>query len=279
MTAWSAEPFIEAAIQQAIEYCDEVIIAVGAHHKNLYRFKDNTWNICNKYKNKITLMKSLTKNNHPNSKGSTMKKMLDDTNNNKEGNWIWFLDADEFYFEEDVNRIKQIITEDNYSQIELPERFFLINMNYYAKWKRIRIKRLNKDNVSFHTNKINQDGGNILKLNTDNGIHHYSLLINPYFKREFWKCEYNDSNSQPIKDKVKWLNEVYLKFNYENQEEYIKKCEEWFNKKSILGCILAPSATDNGYLYLYNNKQPKFIEKTDLVNIKDFREIYKNEEI
>jgi len=45
INAWSCETFIEPAMLQAIEYCDEVIVSVGFHSEEVKKFEDNTYDI------------------------------------------------------------------------------------------------------------------------------------------------------------------------------------------------------------------------------------------
>ena len=67
ITAWGAEPFIEPAIKQGLEYCDELVVSVSANHPSFNIYADNTMQICQKYKNKIKLIKGISSTNHPSS--------------------------------------------------------------------------------------------------------------------------------------------------------------------------------------------------------------------
>ncbi|MFW5847702.1 MAG: hypothetical protein ACOCVF_02170, partial [bacterium] len=277
ITAWAAEPFIEPALKQAIEYCDEVIVSVSANHKSFNKFADKTMEICKKYENdnKIKLVKGYSGNDHPSSKGITLKKMLDETNNNKAGNWIWILDADEFYFPEDVELFKKIIKKNEYGRIMVPEKFFLVNTKNYIKWNRDRLKILDKDNVSFRTNRVgNEKMVKTYNANEAIGMHHYSFLLNPYFKIAFWEREYGNPNLKNVKDKVKWMNDIYLKMDVNNQAPYVNKAKQLFNINSILGPIFAGGpwkpTKPNGEAFKYDDKHPKFVEDAGLTKINDF---------
>ena len=273
ITAWGAEPFIEPAIKQGLEYCDELIVSVSENHPAYHKFADNTMEICQKYGNQIKLVEGMGGSDHPSSKGNTMIKMLNDTNNNKKDTWIWILDADEFYFEADLSAIRDLIKED-YVKIELPEKFFLINMSYYIKTSRSRIKRIPMDNMTtIRTNILGNEGGKTHVLETEDGMHHYSFLLNPYFKREFWTQHYGGLTPE-TRNYIKWLDHVYLQFEPDNQEEYIGKCKELFNQDHILGPLFNKETTNNGYLFEYQGDYPKHIKEAGLHEINDFREIY-----
>ena len=271
ITAWAAEPFIEPAIKQAIEYCDEILVSVSANNSIYDKFEDSTLDIVKKYVPDVKIIEGVKSTTHPNSKGLTMKKMLDETNNNKKGDWIWILDADEFYFDDDVNIIKDVIKENKYSMIEMPERFFLVNMQNYVNLKRTRLKKIMVDNLSFRTNKMSVEGSSTF-IDTPLGMHHYSFLTNMDFKREFWKHHYGGVNAS-IQKRIDWLDKIYLELELDNQQKYIDLCKKMFNEDHILGPHFSKEATNNGFLYEYNGKQPKFINPY-LYEQDDFRKFY-----
>ena len=49
INAWSCDTFIEPAMLQAVEYCDEVIVSVGYHSEEVKQFEDNTLSIVNEF--------------------------------------------------------------------------------------------------------------------------------------------------------------------------------------------------------------------------------------
>lgn len=275
ITAWAAEPFIKPAIDQALEYCDEVIVSVSANDKSFNKFEDNTMDICKSYGNKISMVKGVELSNHISSKGSSLKKMLDETGNNKKGNWIWILDADEFYFKDDVNQIRSLINEGKVNAINTKEKFFLIDTKNHVKWQRTRIKKLLQDNTRFKTNQLPYE--HLLKphkLDSPHAMHHYSFLMNPHFKRQFWLKERSDSNAPDVKAKIWWMDNIYLKMDLNKMDYWVNVAEKKFGNKSILGPIFNKKATNNGGLYTHDTINPEFIAGTSLEKIKDFRKLY-----
>lgn len=277
ITAWGAEPFIEPAIKHGLEYCDELVVSVGLHMPHLKRFEDRTMDICNKYKNQIKIVPSVLSGAYVNSRGASLKKMLDDTGNNKKGNWTFVLDADEFYFPEDIEICKQIIKEDKFKMISAPEKVFMVDTKHYIKWNRTRFKKLVKDNTSFRNNIIGYENQTKpFKLDTDKGMFHYTFLMNPYAKEVFWKNEYGNPNSKEVKDKIYWLNEIYMKMDLANQQPSVKKSINRFGIKSVMGIIFNGGGTKpNGELHEYNGEHSSFIEDAGITKINDFRKYYK----
>lgn len=281
ITAWGAEPFIEPAIKQGLEYCDELLVCVSANHDEYYKYEDNTMEICQKYGNQIKLIEGVRMHHHPDSKKHTLKKMLDETGNNKKGNWIWILDADEFYFPEDIDVCKQVIKEDKFNRIMMPEKTFLVNTKHYVVWGRDRLKKLINDNMFFTgTNDLGYENQFApYQLETEKGMFHYTFLLNPYFKAAFWYHHYG-SPPRDVRDNITWLNEIYLTMDLNNQQESVLKSMRYFGNqhKSVLGKVFTGGpwqpVKENGELYEYKGLHPSFIEEAKLTEINDFRKLY-----
>jgi len=277
ITAWSAEPFIEPAIKQALDYCDEVIVSVSSHHPKLNKFEDNTMDICMKYKNDIHITDGNISNiqMHGYSKGQILKKMLDETNNNKSGNWLAILDADEFYYPEDISSVKDIIKEDKFKRIQMPEKTFVVNTKHHANWFRDRFKKIITDNTSFWTNDMGYEKDDTpYILETDKGMHHYTFLMNPYFKKEFWTIEYGGANQGNQPKKWGWIDNIYLDMDLNDQIKSVEKCKQLGYGNSVLGHF-SFKCKEDGTLFTFEGKHPPHIEESGLTEIDDFRKIYK----
>jgi len=277
ITAWDAEPFIEPAIKQAIEYCDEVVVSVGLHHNGLARFTDKTMEITEKYKDQITIVEGVNTNNYTQSRSLTLKKMLDVTNNNKAGNWIFILDADEFYFPEDIAKCREIMAEDKYNRIMFPEKTFCVNMQNYANWERDRIKKLTHDNMSFRTNELGYETSVApYYLETDLGMHHYTFLMDLWFKREFWRIEKGHPNIANQPKKWGWIDNIYMDLDLDNQEAFVNKSKNLWGTPKVMG-IFGFKCKEDGTLYKYDGPYPPHIIEAGLHEIEDFRVLYKKQ--
>lgn len=279
ITAWGAEPFIEPAIKQGLEYCDELVVSVGLHMPHLKAYEDNTMTIAEKYKNQIKIVPSVCKGGYVSSRSLSLKKMLDDTGNNKKGNWIFILDCDEFYFPEDIARAKDVIKENNHKRIMMPEKVFMIDTKHYLKWGRDRLKKLTQDNMSFKNNLLGYENSEKpFTLPTNKGMFHYTFLLNHNAKRTFWLNEYGNSSGINEKKKVYWLDEIYLKTDLNSQATAVQKSLKKYGIKSAAGPIFHggpwKSVDQNGHYYKYDGEHPSFIEDAGLTKIKDYRKYY-----
>ena len=96
----------------------------------------------------------------------------------------------------------------------------------------------------------------------DVDMYHYSILMNPYAKIDFWNAEYPHKQNH----KSNWIRDVYLKYDLENEESL--GVDHPFKIGEI--CF----QTNGGKLMDFTNKHPRIIEESGLTEIKDFRLLY-----
>ena len=277
ITAWAAEPFIEPAMKQALEYCDEVIVNVSCHHAALKKYEDETMDICLKYKNQIHLIEDdiLERGGRVTNPRNYVNKMLSKTDSNKKGNWVGILDADEFYFPKDINNIKDLMKEGKVNNIETPEKVFVVNTKHYATNKRTRFKKILEDNTTFiHSQIPYEKQSKPFFMETDKGMFHYTLLANPRYKSDFWRIEYGHPQQGNQPKKWGWVEKVYPNLDLDNQIESVKKCKELAYGNSVLGHLFPNGCKSDGTLHEYHDLHPPFIEEAGLTKITDFRKMY-----
>jgi len=265
VTAWGCDRWISKAIEQALNICDEVIVSVGPHSNVMKQFEDNTLNICESYGDKIKMVPVVFKSFHGDTKAATMNRMLEYSSLFDIGNWIWLLDADEFYFPEDVKIIKETAKTEKYNFIYTNELFFYVNMKRYLKSMRGRVWRIENKNERFYPTN-NWTGKRDKKIVVGKkGMFHYSLLFNPYAKIKFWETEYNKRQDK----KVRWMKEIYMNYDFSNEDFWVSKNVDIVGEKTpLLGGDIKPD--ENGRCYIYKGKHPPLIEQSDFVKNKRF---------
>jgi len=271
---WYAEKWIAAALEQALQYCDEVIVAIGANSKFLAKLEDKTQEIVSKYQDRITLIKASTGQAYSQSRADTLNRMLAVSKFRKVGNWVWILDADEFYFDCAYQKIREAIDSGLYHHIRVEEKFFFINMTRYLLNSHGRLFRISQPNNQFQPTQHwngNMTKCFILRRDTaQQGMFHYSLLTDVRYRRLMWETEHQ--YQQPRK--LQWLSEVYIPYELDNEEIWIAKNQKLFGCKSpFLAPLVEVEPDKNGKLFVYNGKHPPHIETTELTTIKDFRKI------
>jgi len=270
MGVWGVEDWIRPAIKQALEYCDEVIICVAAYSENLKKFEDNTHEIAMSFKD-IKMVSFTDTSTLTQTRPQILNAMLKESKYLAADNWIWMLDVDEFYPESSFEEIKEVIRESEFDQITIKTKFFLINMRHYLKAFYPRLFKIKEGKLNeFRPTQGWQGGQKTLIMPSEEGMFHYSLLLNPDLRREQWKTEYPGKVQA---NKTTWLDSIYLNYDLGNEEYWINKNKELFGIKSpfFTNCF---SPDKNGKLFRYEGRHPKFVEEAGLTKIKDFRGYY-----
>lgn len=250
MTVWGAGPFVEPALKQALEYCDELLVHVGYHHQDMKKFADDTEDICKKYVDLVVIPQ------HNESYTTWRAKVLNvmlKKSSAKRDDWIYLVDVDEFFIKKDFKKAVSMF--DKCDSIQFEEKYFVINMKkHVAKISSPRLWKHNRGKFR-PTDKWTKPFNNTLVLP---GMFHYSLLCNPFAKIAFWETE--RQASQPHKSN--WITDIYLEYDVGN--------DKW-----LAGSYGDSFETNNGNLFLYKENHPEYIEEAGLPNIQDFREIWK----
>jgi len=272
VTAWGAENWIRPAIKQALEYCDEVTITVAAHSPQLKEVEDNTYEICKEYSSIRLIDYETSKMTVNKGRCEILNYMLRNSKLHSPGNWIWMLDVDEYYTEQGYKEIKSIIENGEHDKIRVEEKFFFINMRYYLEASHNRLARIETMQDRFKpTDKWSRKARNEYVLSRKNGMFHYSLLADTRVHRIRWKTEY-PGTAQP--HKVKWLDEIYPNYEIEREDYWNGQNLKMFGIKSPL-FNKGAMPDENGRLFRYDGKHPKFIEELGFPEIEDFRKWYK----
>jgi len=273
LAAWGAEDWVRPAIKQALEYCDEVMVVVTAWTPELKKFKDGTLNICKEYRDLRLLDYDPHKTRTTHAVCATFNHMLKNSRLFTLGNWVWILDADEFYADSAHRKIRSVVEDGRYDWIKIESRFFYINMQHYLKGWNNRLFRVeNIENGFKPTNIWSRPARNIYTLPRKTGMFHYSMLTDTRRHRVRWHVTYHSAG--PQWDRIKWLDEIYPKYDLEDEEYWIEENfkmfgirSPWFNRG------LTPN--EEGGLFKYEGGHPKFIEEAGLHKVKDFREFNK----
>jgi hypothetical protein len=281
VTGWGVESWIEPCIKQALEFCDEVLVAIGTKSPVMQRFEDSTLELSKKYRDRVKLL-SINVNTELTSVGTAgmLNSMLRFSDLFEIGNWIWILDSDEFYHKRTCDFIKLAIAKDVATHITVKSKFFLVDMYHYLEGEHERLFKItdyndNKDpsTLFIPTQHWPLAKNAIIKkltLPKEYPMFHYSMLKNPCMRVFEW--EYEQPNTKQER-KVKWAHEIYKYYDLDNEEYWINKNLEvsgirhpWFHESY--------NTDENGKLFVYKGKQPKYIEETELPKIKDFRAYY-----
>lgn len=275
LTAWGVEDWVRPAVKQALEYCDEVLAVVSAFAPQLRRFEDKTYDICKEY-SELKLLDYESKETYIRSViADVLNHMLKNSDLRRVGNWVWILDSDEFYTESSAKEIRATTKDSKgYDKIVMESKFFMINMQHYLNEAGDRMFRITDMNDKFvPTCKWSRTPRLPYIVRRANGLFHYSMLTNTERHRERWLLRYTHPHDPSRFKIVKWLDEIYAKYDLDNEEHWIKEnLKLWGIRSPWFSKGFTPDA--NGRLFKYNGRHPKFIEEASLPKIKDFRKRY-----
>jgi len=280
--AWACENYIGLAIEQALAICDEVIVNVSAHSEVLEKYKDRTYNIAKYYElglrsstnRKIKFIDvNYDKSNHALIKAALLNYMLTKSDIFEPGNWIWILDADEFYDNDTIRYVKDLVNVSRYTDITFRDYYFFINTTRYLVGEHQRLFKIqeHESNMFYPTQKWLNSYNNPITLGTieNPSMYHYGMLTNPWAKLDFWKSEYPNN---PQWKKVNWLNIIYRGYDFSNEEYWIdlnkfisgeNSC--WFNDGYVGG--------KDGKPFIFTGKHPDLIPKF-ILEVSDWRKEY-----
>ena len=107
--AWGQEEWVRPAIEQALEYCDEVMAVSIPIISEFKEFEDNTYNIFKEYSDVKLLDIQKTWPTINKAGANVLNYMLQNSKLFLPGNWVWKLSVDEFYPESIYEEIKSIV--------------------------------------------------------------------------------------------------------------------------------------------------------------------------
>lgn len=270
---WGCEDFIRMALNQASEYCDEVLVNISPHSKALEKFRDSSYDIALEYSEsnrKVKLIEYENPSIHCDVKAGILNLMLQNSKFFSPGNWIFILDVDEFYPHESIDNIFYIMKNDAcIDQITVEEYYFYINAKHYLNGEHIRLFKIKDSSNRFMpTQKWVYSSMPVTASRDFSPMFHYGMLTNPWQKIEFWKTEYHNVQTR----KIEWINYIYKNYDLENEEYWIEENRRMFG-------IRSPWFSDSfkpdkeGKLFKYNGKHPRWVNE-NLLGIEDFRDYY-----
>jgi hypothetical protein len=276
-----AEDFIGPAIQQALNFCDEVIVSIGAHTPMLDALQDDTLLRAQEFGDQVKFVPCVNDGLILTGKCKTLNNMLEASTHYAPGNWVFMLDVDEFYFDETLQEARDIIENDPKADtIQFPAKFFFINMQRYLHSTHHRLYKIKDRNGKFlptcsWNSRVEYRG--VTRDAGKKGMFHYSLLTPVEYKEAQWKTGYRAKAGPAFereKRKWDWLEQIYEPFDLDNESYWTDKSLELFpHARNVRTPCWTPgfTADKNGNLYVYDGPHPPVIEEAGLPQIEDFR--------
>jgi hypothetical protein len=272
IATWGYAKWARLAVEQALEYCDEVLAVVTSFTPESEKFEDNSYDVIKGYPDVRLLDVKRCWSTIYEGMPVVLNHMLKHSKLFVPGNWVWQLDSDEFYPKAAYEEVRAVIKEDEYDKIAFEEKYFFINMQYYLEGIHDgRLMRVESGLERFKpTCRWSRRGGKIYTISRRTGMFHYSLLRDMRMMRQAWLTEYPGGRQRGRNKAVRWLDEVYANYDLENEDYWNKKSFEVRGHKNP-SWTHAVKPDENGRLFRYNGEHPRVIEESGFTKIKDFR--------
>jgi hypothetical protein len=274
MCAWSSEMWIGACIENVIDHLDLLLINVSPHHKDFVDLEDRTEEIVKEYSKIYKRIVLVDSNNDLNdwpdhNKCRILNNFLEYTEPN---DVVMIIDADEFYCQESWKEIDHFVKHNDYHNVGvMPAKYFCVDFWHYCI--NPEMERLFRTDEGFKFTPTQRPNFKQVPYKFNNQMFHYTMLLNPEMKRRYWKYS-PIGNPKVSESKVKWLNEIYLKYEVDNPVPYLVKNKQITGKQRFwCGPDMIECPTNGLYRDAFL-EHPECFDKTDLPAIKDFRRIY-----
>lgn len=273
---WNNIEWFKYAIKQALEFCDEVLLVEGCHfNKYPRRSTDGTVEFLNTIKNhkKLRIFNFNITDRNDVVQLKIRTSLLKYSNYCKPGNWIIQWDDDNFFFEEDLRKIKSLIRTTDFDTILFRERRFIFNFKF--------------NTFSAKKPVFNRGGGQIDRITP--GAYFKGIIEQQTHPRLYYKdgTKYNriiylddlisfhyHHIKKPERVKARW--EISLeKGNLHNKDHYHKFMTiRWDNENEIYQFkeIIENLNGEVGF-NIYNGPHPKILDNHPWRNIEDVRKV------
>lgn len=262
MLTWNNLEFLKCSLKQALEFCDEVLLAEGCSSMNYpWHSTDGTCEYIREMQDHRKLKVINPPHRHQGNYQKVqcaMRQSLLISSNIKPGDWLTAWDDDMFFFDKDLVRLKKEMTKTTYDTLAFRERRFIYNFQFNT---------IGKGKWFFHryTNgcfykplmrlfyRYNKPYVNLCYLNHI-CYFHFNYIKRPERIKARWQMSIEKGTPSSIGRFEKWMA---IKWN---------GGDDIFKSKADLEAIQGQSN-----LNIYNGKLPEALENHPWRHIDDIR--------
>jgi len=270
IVTWDNLEFLKLSLKQALDFCDEVIVAEGCHSRWFPRHStDGTIEYLNSLKHpKLKVLNIDYKKNGLEGKRYHIVqcKIFNHINNSFEnwqpGNWIVQWDDDIFWFNEDLEKIRIILETTSYDKIRFKQRKFIYNFRFNS----LATGGIPFDRITdgcYYTPIANlryKDGTLYSKYEKQFDIttFHYTSVKRSERMKARWVMSVEKGTKSSVTRFEKWMG-----IEWKNDEDFLKQ-------KDTVAFILG---TDPGNVHIYNDRHPEILDGHPWRYIEDTRKL------
>lgn len=216
MLTWNNLEFFKCALQQALDFCDEVYVVDGCHsRKYLWHSTDGTYEYLKAFKHNKLKFVDIKRHGD---RYDRVQRFLRDTVPKKSrywqpGNWVFQLDDDLFLFRKDWAKIERVIHSTESHALSFMVRYFIYNfqINFLQAGGSVCYKILDDFEMKGigYPHYKNGRKFRILYLG-DIVAHHYTYVKKPGRMKARWEMSIEKGTRSSIGRFEKWVNTEWL---------------------------------------------------------------------
>jgi len=263
MLTWNNLEFFRCALEQALSFCDEVVLVEGCHSKQYpKRSTDGTCEHIQTMKAhpKLRIVDFDNRGRYDYTQRHIRMECPKMSQYYKPDNWVVFWEDDIFFLEENLSKIKDAMQNSKNDALGADIRYFFYNFrfNFLEKGKGFYFFRIvDGFRLKGITAHCYRDGRRFSESLLDNMlIFHYGHVKRPERMKARWVMSMEKGTKASIGRFEKWMSVSW------NEDEDI------FNTHGILEGI-----RPRGILNVYNGKHPKVLDVHPWRNLEDVRRI------
>lgn len=278
MPVYEEADWIEYAVEGIIDFVDELIITEGytgaPWHFWANRSSDGTLEILEKLKkryDKIKVLKSPWHLTKERGKAWSYNRMVRASMYNEPDNWIFVVDADEFYTNEQLGKIRATLEETDKDLISVHARMFVYNFRCFIPVLHARLIRITKGMIFKPSQNPHYKNGNSYSKRPEetdtvlenDPMFHYSFVKPPIRMNKRLEMEVQGGRRSPAV--LRWFEDVFMKWSEQDADDIYKK------NKTITGNSGILFAGPSERIQIYNGRHPEVLNEHPFRWTKDVR--------
>ena len=279
MPVYEETDWVEYAVKGVIDFVDELIITEGytgaLWHFWRNRSSDGTLEILEKLEkryDKVKVLKSPWHLTKERGKAWSYNRMVKASIYNEPGNWIFIVDADEFYTNEQLGKIRATLEKTDKDVISVHARMFIYNFKYFIPVVHARLIRITEGMIFKPSQNPYYKNGDSYSRWPDRAadilksdpMFHYSFVKPPIRMNKRLEMEVQGGRRNPCV--LTWFDEVFMKWSEKTADEIYRKNIEITGNSGIL------FAGPDLQIQSYNGSHPAVLDNHPLRGIDDVRE-------
>lgn len=267
IVTWNNIEFLKLSLDQALNFCDEVVVAEGCHSRQYPRYStDGTVEYLKSISHPKLKMLEINYEKYSQQRYDYVQcNVFNEINSSfdfwEPGNWIIQWDDDIFWFDEDLGKLREILEATSQDRVVVRERRFIYNFRFNACVRfGQRIDRITPGCYYRPIARLYYSDGRAYSLPQPHPINvfHYTSVKRPRRMNARWVMSIEKGTGSSVSRFEKWMEIEW------------KSDEDFLQHKDTTAFILGSKPDD---VNVYRGKHPEILDSHLWRYIEDVRKI------